>query len=212
MQFPFSINAFQFEQQTIYLAVPDVEAVQESYRRGDISFPYWSKVWPAAIALANFITSHFHYIQNKKVLELAAGLALPSLAAAKYAASVRCTDHEAATLEFINASLKKNSITNVNIDVLDWKHLPANIEAEVLLLSDVNYEPSNFASLQALLQGFLQQSTTIILSTPQRLMSKPFIESLLPFCVHQEEAQVQDNAAPVAISLLVLKAINQAQP
>ena len=59
-----------------------------------IAFPYWSKVWPSAEALALFILQHPEYIAGKMVVELGAGLGLPSLVAAQMAASVLCTDYE----------------------------------------------------------------------------------------------------------------------
>jgi len=212
MQFLFSIKSFQFDAHTIDLVIPDSKAVQELYAKGEISFPYWSKVWPAAIALSQFIAAHPHYVQNKKVLELAAGLGLPSVIASKHAASVLCTDHQPVALEFVHASAKHNNATNISVAVLDWNDLSSNIEADVLLLSDVNYDPANFADLKIALQRFLLQGTTIILSTPQRLMSKPFIEDLLSFCIYQEEIFVQEDGDPVAISILILQGTNQPLP
>src|SRR5688572_33367426 len=50
-------------------------------------FPYTtlfrSQVWPSAIALSEFIVSNQQLVHNKNILELGAGLGLPSLVASK---------------------------------------------------------------------------------------------------------------------------------
>jgi hypothetical protein len=51
------------------------------------------------------------------------------------------------------------------------------------------------------LRQFLKNGSTIILSTPQRIMAKEFIEAVFPYCVQQQEIEVD----AVIISILVLK-------
>ncbi|MBN8676533.1 MAG: hypothetical protein J0L56_20585 [Chitinophagales bacterium] len=60
-----------------------------------------------------------------------------------------------------------------------------------------------------MLLQFLQAGTTILLSTPQRLMAKSFIDKLLPFCVEQEEYSISINQyeQPALVSVLVLKQV-----
>jgi predicted nicotinamide N-methyase len=92
-------------------------------------------------------------------------------------------------------------LTNVTCELLDWNHLPEDLTVDVLLLSDINYDPEQFEQLYQVLQRFIQQGTIIILTTPQRLMAKPFIEKLLPLCKQQYEMAVDDTS----ISLLLLQ-------
>ncbi|RYF84734.1 MAG: hypothetical protein EOO03_14365 [Chitinophagaceae bacterium] len=73
-----------------------------------------------------------------------------------------------------------------------------------MLLSDINYEPEAFDVLKGLVQRFLAKGTTILLTTPQRLMAKPIIEQLIPFSIHQEELQILDEGSRHRISLLVM--------
>jgi hypothetical protein len=84
---------------------------------------------------------------------------------------------------------------------IDWTQMPEELEWEVLLMSDVNYNQEDFEVLLSLLQGFLVKGKTILLSTPQRLVGKSFISALLPYCILNEE-RWQDQ---VAINVLVLK-------
>ena len=61
--------------------------------------------------------------------------------------------------------------------------MPDDFSADVLLLSDVNYDPVAFDSLYLMMEKLIQNNTTIILATPQRLMAKPFIEKIEHWCI-----------------------------
>lgn len=169
-----------------------------------IHSPYWGKVWPAAIGLCNFLQSSLHYINRKKVLELAAGLGLPGLFAASYANSLCLSDIEPTAVAYMEESVKLNNLTNVQCRVIDWNKAGEMEIPDTLLLSDVNYEPAVFDSLYQSLMYFLNKGCIIILSTPQRLMAKEFINRLLPHVIQQDEVTVETEPA-TAISIFVLK-------
>jgi predicted nicotinamide N-methyase len=166
--------------------------------------PYWGKVWPAALGLCNFLYDNVHYIKNKSVTELAAGLGLPSIFAATYAATVFCSDIEPAAIEFVQQSVLQSKLTNMQCAVAGWDDITTNKTPEVLLLSDINYEPEAFESLLKVIHRYLQLHCTIILSTPQRLMAKPFIEKLLPHCINQKEIPIAA-AGGTLVSVFVLQ-------
>ena len=205
-----TVQNFEFGTNHLQVFVPDLTIVKEQYQHlkkenPTVAFPYWSQVWPAALGICRFLVKHTHYIQNKKVLELAAGLGLPSLLAARYACEVCASDHVPEAVELIKRSVHLNGILNMKCSVLDWNCLPENISADILLLSDINYDPAEFEIVFTVLQNFLNNGTTIILSTPQRLMAKPFIDRLLPFCIKREEMLVYYRQQQTAITLLILK-------
>ncbi len=211
MPLPLQLQAFQFDHFQLELYVPqpgEVRRVYQQQKAADAAtpFPYWTQVWPAALALAEFLWQHPQYVQGKQVLELAAGLGLPSLVAAQYAKKVCCTDYLPEAVAVMQQSVVYNQLTHVHCQVLNWHHLPPQLQTEVLLLSDINYDPQEFEVLYGVLTRFLAQGTTLLLSTPQRLMAKPFIERLLPWCVHQQPATVLHQEQNVAVTLLVLQA------
>ena len=212
MSLSLGLQSFDLGKKEVALYVPQLMAVQKWYaqqkaKNKQASFPYWAQVWPAAIALAQFVVNHPKYTKNKTVLELASGLGLPSLAAAPLAKNVACTDYIATAVEVAQQSAHYHGFKNVHCYILDWNSIPEDLEAEVLLMSDVNYEPQQFEVLYNVMQRFLQKGTTILLSTPQRLMAKPFILQLLPFCVVQQQAYVQQPKEEVAITILVLQLV-----
>lgn len=190
--------------------VPEPVALQQLYAQrkqtdSNTPFPYWAKLWPSAIALASFIHLHPVFVMNKNVLELAAGIGLPSLVASSFATHVCCSDkdEEAVAVAEKNASL--NHITNMSFACYDWSHLPSAIKADTLLLSDVNYDPESFPTLMQIITHFLERKTTILLATPQRLMAKPFIASLLKRAVAQHTLEIMLEGEQHVISVLVLQ-------
>ncbi len=195
---------------SVSLYVPEpthVKALYQLQLNTDTStpFPYWSQVWPAAIAMAEFLALNPCFIHNKTVLELAAGLGLPSLVAAKVAKEVYCTDYLPEAISVIEQSITHNQLKNMNGGLLDWNKLPTPLpQADIVLLSDINYNPADFDRLHQVLKAFLQQGSTLLLTTPQRLLAKPFIEMLLPWCRLKEEVEVVRNRAVVSVTVLVL--------
>jgi predicted nicotinamide N-methyase len=191
---------------TIDLFVPNAQEVQDLYLQQkqvhtQVPFPHWTKLWPATLAMSDFIYEHPELVKDKKVLELAAGLGLPSFVAARYAKEVYCSDYLDEAVAAMRKTVQHLQLNNVTCELLDWNHLPSALTTEVLLLSDINYDPEQFDQLYLVLQRFIQQGTLILLTSPQRLMAKPFIEKLLPLCKQQYE-MVADNTS---ISLLVLQ-------
>lgn len=209
MKYELELQSIVIGDTTIKLFVPMADSVKQVYqaqREADstIPFPYWARVWPAALALSTFLQKEPHYIIGKTVLELAAGVGLPSLLAARYASTVCCSDYLPETLDVVQRSIALNGAANISTRLLDWHRLPADLTPEVLLLSDINYDPREFDVLYGVFTRFLHSGTLMLLSTPQRLMAKPFIERLLPWCIHQEELPVLNSGEVTPVSVLVL--------
>lgn len=193
------LQSFLINNQQVALFVPENPSSLPHVRS-----PFWAKVWPAALGLCYFLQNHLHYIHQKRVTEIAAGLALPTIFAAPHAAKIYCTDIEPEAVNLAQQSVLHNKLTNVECAVADWNDFAEMQIPETLLLSDVNYEPVQFEKLLKLISFYLKNHCTIILSTPQRLMAKPFIEQLLPFCSLQDEIMVEEKDVTTAVSIFVL--------
>jgi len=197
------IEIVRINEVKISLWVPNQEALQKDYhlQEGKMDFPYWAKLWPSAKVLAKFLLDNPDYIRDRRVLELAGGLGLPSLFAASLAHSIVCSDYDATAVAFIEENIALNEIKNMEAEQIDWSKLPDNLSYEVILLSDINYNPTDFDVLLQLIEGLLNKGITIILTTPQRLAGRAFIQQILPYCKRMEEIW-QDETA---INVLVLK-------
>ena len=206
-----SLTEITIGKDSIEIFIPDPEHVKKQYQKQalidpKIPFPYWSQIWHSAIAMAQFIQEQPYFITNKKVLELAAGLGLPSFVAARVAKEVVCTDYLPEAVSVIKKSIKHHKYSNISCGLLDWNKMPNPFpEADVVLMSDVNYATKDFETIHSLLRNFLKQGSIIILTTPQRLLAKPFIDQLMPWCKLKEEVEVNHLATDVTITVLVLK-------
>jgi methyltransferase-like protein 23 len=193
------------------LYVPDPESVKQSYalekvRGPEAPFPYWTKIWPSAIAMAEYLQKNQGLLKGKNVLELAAGLGLPSLVAARYAVQVCCSDYLEEAITVVRKTVLHNRIINIDCAIYNWNCLPEELTADVLLLSDVNYEPEVFDQLIKVCEKFLQQGTRIILTTPGRIMAKDFVSRLDEWCVKKAEIPVNADTTVYLYELEVLSA------
>jgi predicted nicotinamide N-methyase len=206
MQYPFQLTQISAEK-AIY--VPIYEAVKDIYASllkldPNTTFPFWAKLWPSSIALLDILKAHPHLIQNKHVLEIGAGIGLPSLMIADIAKSIQISDYEKEAVALLQKNIEHLQLQNAEALQLDWNHMPENMNPEVVILSDVNYDPTQFDVLVSLIDKFMNQGCTIILSTPQRIMASPFVQKLEAFIKARYEALVDENGVNQEISILVL--------
>lgn len=206
MQYPVQLTQISAKK-AIY--VPVYESVKAIYT--DLlalypvtPFPYWAKVWPSAIALHNVLQKHPSLIRDKTVLELGAGIGLPSLMMAGITNSIQISDYNLDAVELLRKNIAHLQLQNVKALQIDWNDLPENINPEVIILSDVNYDPTQFETLTKLIEKFIHQGCAIILSTPQRIMASPFVLALSEFIIADYLEMVDENGVTKEISILVL--------
>ncbi len=166
--------------------IPDPEQIKPIYeyllaKDEKTNFPFWAKIWPSAIALSSFLKEEPAWIKDKTVLELGAGIGLPSFAMAHHAKSMIISDHAAEAVSLMQKNIKHLKLEHVKAIHLDWNDFPDEIHAEIILLSDINYAPGQFEPLLQLIKKFVEKNAVIILSTPQRITITPFAEALQPF-------------------------------
>ena len=176
----------RFADRTVGLYVPDAGSVKAAYEKKlqqetEVLFPYWAHLWPASRAICEMLAESPWMVEGKRVLEIAAGLGLPSLFVAEMAASVCCSDRSAEAMALAQASVERNHIRNVQTMVIDWRHLPSELPYDLVLLSDVNYDPDDLDDLRVLFDRLLKAGVSIILSTPERIVAADLLNDLLPF-------------------------------
>ena len=206
MHYPIQLTQISTEK-AIY--IPDYEQVKEIYTsllnlHPNTPFPFWAKLWPSSIALLDILKTHPHLIQNKHVLEIGAGIGLPSLMMASITKSIQISDHDLEAFALLQKNIEHLQLQNAEALQLDWNNVPKNMQPDVVILSDVNYDPSQFDPLVSLIDKLINQGCTIILSTPQRIMASPFVLKLEAYITDRYEAMVDENGIPKEISILVL--------
>lgn len=206
---PNSIQTVNILGSSVELVVPDAAWIKQRYEQQlkeapGTPPPFWAQIWPSAIALTEYLAENPTLVAGKNVIELGAGLGLPSLFAAQTALSVFCTDYLPEPLAFVDASIERDGLDNMKTGLLDWhQQIPPT---EIVLASDINYQPNSFESILDCLSKALENGVTIILSTPQRLLAKPFIAALAPWTKSTQERIIIHQSVPVPISIMLLSA------
>ena len=169
----------------IELEIPHPEALKNYYleekRLGrDLPFPFWSKVWPAALGLCRYLEENPKLVENKRLLELGAGLGLPSFLCSKTAVFAIASDYNEDAVGLIAHNIRRNQIRNLEAIHIDWNKIPEDLVFDIVLMSDVNYAPADFGPLLKTIQTLIRNKTKIILSSPQRLAGRDFVKKLGP--------------------------------
>ncbi len=206
MQYPVKLSQISAEK-AIY--IPDYEQVKEVYASlikidPNTPFPFWAKLWPSSIALVNVLENNPNWIRDKHVLELGAGIGLPSLMLAGLVKFIQVSDYADEAVELLQKNIAHLNLMNVQALQLDWNHLPISIQPDVLILSDVNYDPSQFDTLIQIITRKILDGCTILLATPQRIMASPFVQALETYIQTTYVEVVNENASAIEISILVL--------
>jgi predicted nicotinamide N-methyase len=206
MQYPVQLTQISADKAIYIPAYEAVKAIYASLIKSDPAtpFPFWAKLWPSSIALLDVLNAHPHLIQNKHVLEIGAGIGLPSLMMASITKSIQISDYNLEAVELLQKNIEHLQLPNVQAIQLDWNNLPENIQPEVVILSDVNYDPTQFETLTKLIEKFIHQGCTVILSTPHRIMASPFVNLISAFIIAEYVELVDENGVTKEISILVL--------
>jgi predicted nicotinamide N-methyase len=118
--------------------------------------------------------------------------------------SIQVSDYNLEAVELLQKNITHLQLENAEALQLDWNALPEAIHPEVVILSDINYDPTQFETLTKLIEKFIHQGCTIILSTPQRIMASPFVLALSIFIIADYVELVDENGVTKEISILVL--------
>ncbi len=191
----------------ISLWIPDTEAVKIQYENSKtqeliVDFPFWAKVWASSKAMVAFLQEEPNWIENKQVLEIGAGIGFPSFSIAHKASSVIISDYNSEAVALAQKNINHLNITNVTANVLDWNHIPSDICADTILLSDINYNPNDFNALIISITKFINNGCTIVLSTPNRITTNPFVERLRAFVYKTKNYRIDSGETEIAIFIL----------
>lgn len=192
------------------LYIPDPEQVKPVYEKllvihPDLPFPFWAKVWPAARAMTEFLLSHPDLTNNKKVLEIGAGIGLPSFSIASNISELIISDHDPDAVALLDKNIALLGLKNTRALLIDWNHFPPDLNADTILLSDINYAPEQFKPLLKLMKQWMESGATVVLSTPQRIMGVPFVEALTAYISFQTSCIIEEPGGMTDISILVLQ-------
>ncbi len=137
-------------------------------------FPFWTKLWEAAMVLSLLITGlPDPKGKGKKFLELGAGLGAPGLAAAAHGFDTTLTDYEEHILDFQRVSAAANQLNNINFQIVDWLNPPEMSKFDIIVGAEILFREEFFAPLLSLLRISLKPEGVIYLAHDIRRKSVP---------------------------------------
>lgn len=192
------------------LYVPDPALIQSTYQKLAAEntatiFPYWAKVWASAHAMTRFLQEEPSFVQNKRVLEIGAGIGIPSFSIASLTKKIIISDHVPDAVALLQKNIDYLALNNAQAACIDWNTISENITVDTILLSDTNYEPSAHNHLILLIDKFINKGSSIILATPNRLASNPFIERISKYINSTKKYSIPENGTNKEIVVMVLK-------
>jgi len=140
----------------------------------DEFLPYWAELWASGVTLARAVGDSD--LQGARVLELGAGLGLPSLAAAIWGADVLATDWAEDAVELLRVNARRNGV-ELRAERVRWDEpapLLAGAPWDCILGADLLYESRNADQLLELLP---QLGADVLLADPGRPFVRGFLES-----------------------------------
>ena len=187
--------------------VPDADLAAIHYQDGPLpqrADGFWTRVWPSAIALCGYLEKYPELIKDKVVWEIAAGLALPSLYCTRLASWVYSTDCSEDAVSNIEASIRFNSISNMEAAVWDIIEVSPPWHHDVLLVSDINYDQNLHSALLDLLIKAIHKGRSVLLATPDRIAGREFLNRLMPFCMQHDTDQLDAEGNRIGVFLFRL--------
>jgi predicted nicotinamide N-methyase len=173
----------------------------------DDLIPYWMELWPSAIGLSQFIEENPLIFRDKSLIELGAGLGLPSLIASNYSKHILTTDLLPDAIAFAQRNAFLNEINHIRYELLDWRKINQDYaKYDVILASDIAYEKRFFEYLPSSIKKLMHNDSVAIISEPGRHFAKQFLADLeYHFDVKIFNKIVDHRGVTVKVGLYVLR-------
>jgi predicted nicotinamide N-methyase len=141
----------------------------------DERLPYWADLWPSAQILAEEVRTM--RLAGQRVLELGCGMGLVAIAATMAGASVTASDYYDDALLFARLNAAEATGETIATRMVDWSKMPSDLgKFDVVLASDVLYEPRYAAMVASAIAATLARGGEAIVADPGRIALPNFRE------------------------------------
>lgn len=148
--------------------------------------PCWAEPWPAAQGLAAHLLQG-PSLKGKKVIELGAGVGLPGVACGLQGAAVTFSDFQKLALALCEANARLHQLDSYRLLQADWRDFAWSDRFDLVLASDIAYEPRLLPYLKKALLSVSKPGGSIYFSHPHRPVTLSFIEELIAGAPFTEE-------------------------
>lgn len=159
----------------IYEVVKSDRFVESVFEETDLHisrFPFWVKVWEAAIVLADHLL-HAGLDPAASVLEIGSGMGIAGLLLGSCGHDVTITDFEPDALELLEMNVRHNRLDNVRVQNLDWHQPGLDRKFDMICGSELIYNEASIEPVTALLDTHLRTGGTVYLTHDVRRKCVP---------------------------------------
>lgn len=157
----------------------------------DDYMPYWADLWPGARMLGKFLLKQT-WPPGLTALEIGCGLGLPGVVALSLGMRVIFSDYDTTALQFAAANAESNGQFAYSTLPMDWRFPPPDLQASLILASDLIYEMRNVEPLIRFVKQVLTPDGECLLTDQDRIPMNLFRQSLqeagLPFTMQMIRA------------------------
>lgn len=143
----------------------------------DERLPYWGKVWPSSLAMAEYLQLADWISSDMSILELGCGPGIAGLGATNFTTEITVSDYEQEALDLAELNWLHSVGKSPKKLLLDWRD-PQDFQFDVLLAADVAYEKRFFEPLINTFAKMTKKGGTVILTEPGREIAKEFFVML----------------------------------
>lgn len=173
-------ETFQHGRLSMRLLMPRAadELLDEAAFERDERMPYWAELWPSARALTRFLMDR-PPLPGSRIIELGAGLALPSIVLRRMGLDPLATDHNQDAMPFVALNAERNGVDGVRTVRLDWRDPEPQLgRFDLIVAADVLYEHRNIDMLATCLPRLIAPGGTFLLADPGRRHLPTFLDRL----------------------------------
>jgi predicted nicotinamide N-methyase len=167
----------------------------------DKQMPYWAKVWPSGVALADVVVERKREVTDQHVLELGAGLGVTACAVLEYGGHLITADYSALPLAICRLNTLVNTDRAPRATCFNWRH-DAEVTAAIsqpdfsagfplIIAGDVLYEGRDADPLLNVIERLLNAEGSLWLAEPVRRTAQRFLDSAAALGWEIESRQVQ---------------------
>ncbi len=175
--------------QLSFLVAEDIEELITDLSDED-KVPCWADIWPAAHGLSYYLWEKSGLGADETVMELGAGMGLPGIVCALKGADVTLSDFNPTALEMAAENARRN---NLKVALLqdDWRSFQCRERFDLLLASDILYDPKLNPFLGRIFTRNLKPRGTIYIAHPDRKATREFVENCREYGLQEKDRQVR---------------------
>ena len=163
----------------------DPDGAMEALGISPASWPFFGMVWPAGLLLAE-LTS-LESMNQLRVLEIGCGLGIASLVANAAGADIIASDYHPMAEQLMACNSRHNGLSETPFRRVDWRLQQPELGVfDLILGSDLLYEPDHPELLSAFLAAHSHAGTRILIVDPKRRLQNHFLKRMqvLGFTAH----------------------------